>query len=84
MKKKHLKTDPDRIFITEDLTRYRQSIVSNISRAKKSRHVHFFWTNDGRIFLKLSESGEKHLVRSVADLERLVPMLARGAADAAS
>ncbi|KAK3090419.1 hypothetical protein FSP39_011709 [Pinctada imbricata] len=84
MKKKHLKTDPDRIFITEDLTRYRQSIVSNISRAKKSRHVHSFWTNDGRIFLKLSESGEKHLVRSVADLERLVPMLAREAADAAS
>ena len=57
------------LFITEDLTRYRQQI----KKAKKAKKVHSFWTNDGRIFAKLSERGNKFMIRSLEDLRDLEP-----------
>ena len=71
--KKLLKGDQDKIFVTEDLTKYRQSLVSEIASAKRAGQVHTFWTNDGRIFLKKDRYGEKHLIRSFEDLDILVP-----------
>ena len=69
--KKKLKNSS--IFITEDLTRYRQQIVQELSKAKKAKKVHSFWTNDGRIFAKLSERGSKFMIRSLEDLRDLAP-----------
>ena len=71
--KKLLKGDNDKIFVTEDLTKYRQSLVSEIASAKRAGQVHTFWTNDGRIFLKKDRYGEKHLIRSFEDLDIIVP-----------
>ena len=51
------------IFMTEDLTRYRQGIVQELTKAKRSRSIHSFWTNDGRIFVKVHESAPKQLIR---------------------
>ena len=73
MSKKALKDNPDGIFITEDLTRFRQSIVSVIAGAKRAGHVHAYWTNDGRIFLKKTDEGPKHLIRSLQQVKELVP-----------
>ena len=70
--KKELKGDPDRIFITEDLTMYRQSVITEISKAKRSGRVKSFWTNDGRIFLKLTENGPKHLIKCHEDFDDLI------------
>jgi exosome complex exonuclease DIS3/RRP44 len=61
------------VFITEDLTKYRQGIIHELTCAKRARTVHSFWTNDGRIFTKLSESGPKYLIRSVSDLHKIAP-----------
>ncbi|KAK3088300.1 hypothetical protein FSP39_017270 [Pinctada imbricata] len=66
--KKKLRGSDDKIFITEDLTSYRQSIIRYISAAKRDRKIASYWTNDGRIFVKLSERGSKILIRSVEDL----------------
>ncbi|KAK3104643.1 hypothetical protein FSP39_006965 [Pinctada imbricata] len=72
-KKKLLKDDSSRIFITEDLTHYRQEIISEISKAKRARKVYSFWTNDGRIFIKTTERGPKILISSIAELNFHAP-----------
>ncbi|KAK3107155.1 hypothetical protein FSP39_008276 [Pinctada imbricata] len=71
--KKMLKNHSSRIFVTEDLTRYRQEVVNEITKAKRAGKVHSFWTTDGRIFLKTSENGHKIMIRSIAELNDYVP-----------
>ncbi|KAK3106950.1 hypothetical protein FSP39_003755 [Pinctada imbricata] len=71
--KKKLKNDSSRIFVTEDLTSYRQEIVSEIAKAKRAGKVFAFWTNDGRIFIKTSSDGPKYLIRSLHDLNYYAP-----------
>lgn len=61
------------VFITEDLTRFRQGIVQELTKGKRAGKVHSFWTNDGRIFAKLSEKGRKFIIRSVNELHQLAP-----------
>jgi hypothetical protein len=50
--KSSLKNNPDKIVITEDLTRHRQYLVQKLNQARKSRLINSFWTRDGRIFAK--------------------------------
>ncbi|KAK3098258.1 hypothetical protein FSP39_017663 [Pinctada imbricata] len=71
--KKKLKNDQSRIFVTEDLTRYRQAVVSEVVKAKRAEKVTSFWTNDGRIFIKTSEGGQKFLIESIDDLNYYAP-----------
>lgn len=61
------------IFVTEDLTQYKQSIIQELVRAKRAGKIYSFWTNDGRIFLKLSDKGRKHIICSVNELHELAP-----------
>lgn len=65
--KKELKNNTDKIFITEDLTRYRQSIVIE---AKKGKSIRSFWTFDGRIYIKMEQNGEKLEVTSLDEINR--------------
>lgn len=69
--KKELKNNSDKIFITEDLTRYRQSIVSKLIEAKKRKSILSFWTFDGRIYIKMEQNGEKLEVTSLDEINRL-------------
>lgn len=69
--KKELKNNSDKIFITEDLTRYRQSIVSKLIEAKKRKSILSFWTFDGRIYIKMEKNGEKLEVTSLDEIHRL-------------
>ncbi|KAK3105848.1 hypothetical protein FSP39_007085 [Pinctada imbricata] len=62
LNKKKLKGSSDKVFITEDLTPYRQSLMKYISAAKRDKRLSSFWTSDGRIFVKLSEGGRRHLL----------------------
>ncbi|KAK3103213.1 hypothetical protein FSP39_017470 [Pinctada imbricata] len=71
--KKKLKGDEDKIYVTEDLTKHRQALIDEISSAKRAGKVHSYWTNDGRVFLKLSEGGRKHLMRSIEHLHSIAP-----------
>lgn len=41
------------MFNTEDLTGYRQQIKQEVPKAKRTKDVHSFLTDDGRIFSKL-------------------------------
>lgn len=69
------------IFITEDLTRYRQSIIQELIKGKRANKVHSFWTSDGRIFAKFSERGSKYLIRSIDELHDLAPPNAQAEMD---
>ncbi|XP_061165043.1 uncharacterized protein LOC133174018 [Saccostrea echinata] len=70
--KKQLKNNANKIFVTEDLTKYRQSIVSKIIQAKNAKIIHSFWTYDGRIFLKFEQYGDRFEVTSLEELGNLI------------
>jgi hypothetical protein len=50
--KKDLKNHPDKIFITENLTKYRTELVKQLAELKYNGLLYTYWTSDGRIFLK--------------------------------
>ena len=66
--KKQLKSNTNKIYITEDLTRYIQQLVSKIQIARKERRIDSFWTNDGRIFLKKTSNSPKVMIKCVEDI----------------
>lgn len=70
--KKELENKSDKIFITEDLTSYRQSIVSKLIEAKKRKSILRFWTFDGGIYIKLEQNGEKLEITSLDKINRLL------------
>lgn len=66
--KKRLKGDPDKIFITENLTTFRTNLVKELSDLKFNHNINAYWTNDGRIYAKKSESSTKQLIRNHDDI----------------
>lgn len=62
-----LKKNEDRIFVTEDLTRVRQTIIKKLAIRKKSKEIHSFWTNDGRIFVRKTMDSTKTLIKTLSD-----------------
>ena len=50
--KKALKNHPDKLFITENLTKYRTELVKQLSELKFQKQIYTYWTADGRIFAK--------------------------------
>lgn len=67
--RKFLRDNPDKIFITEDLTRYRQNIVKKLSARKRARDIHSFWTYDGRVFAKKIHDGDKILIKTPDEVD---------------
>ncbi|XP_062601545.1 uncharacterized protein LOC134263246, partial [Saccostrea cucullata] len=73
--KKNLKDNPQnpsKIFVTEDLTKYRQLVVKKIIEAKKANKLHSFWTYDGRIYIKTEKEGDRIQITSLDDLYELI------------
>ena len=60
--RKSLKDDPDGVFITENLTKYRTELVKRLSQLKFHRQIYTYWTSDGRIYVKKLETSRKQLV----------------------
>lgn len=50
--KKQLKTH---LYSWEDLTRCRQSLIQELTKAKSGGSIHLFWTNDGCIFARFKD-----------------------------
>lgn len=64
-----LKNDPERIFITEDLTSTRQGMVRQLSNLRKNGKIKSFWTIDGKIFFKYTDDSQPIIVETPSDLE---------------
>ena len=73
--KKQMKGNIDKMFITEDLTRVRQSVITKLSAAKRQNLIQSYWTSDGRIFCKKTFSSPKILVKSVDHAIELFPTI---------
>lgn len=74
--KKALKNYPDKIFISEDLTKVRFGAVRYLSQLRKESVIHSYWTLDGRVFFKREEKGEPELLRKYdeASIKNLFPV----------
>ena len=55
------------VFINEDLTRYRSSLLWSARRVVKNGKADSAWTTDGRVFLK-GHDGKRHLITTESDL----------------
>ena len=66
--KKGLKNHPDKIFITENLTKYRTEFVKQLAELKYNGLLYTYWTSDGRIFLKQNTTRRKILINNRDDI----------------
>lgn len=68
MSKKNLKQNPDKIFISEDLTKVNHSLVMDIRDKFKQRAIFSFWTRDGAILVKKRKDDSPVRVRNEQDI----------------
>ena len=66
-----VENEPPVTFLRRKMTGGRFSMGVVIRRY--TGRIHAFWSTDGRLFMKVTESGFKHRVDSIDDLNNLVP-----------
>ena len=66
--KKGLKNHPDKIFITENLTKYRTEFVNQLAELKYNGLLYTYWISDGRIFIKQNTTSRKLLINNRDDI----------------
>ena len=69
---KLLKNDANRIFIIENLTKTRTNLVKSLADLKYNQNIKTYWTTDGRVYAKLSESSRRMLIRNHDDIINLL------------
>ena len=60
--KSKLKGYKHKIFIAEDLTRTRFSVVGKLNKLRSEKNIDSFWTLDGRVFFRISEKSPKRQI----------------------
>ena len=70
--KKKLKGNKDKLFITEDLTKARHSLIQRLILCRTSSKISSFWTQDGRIYACRNQGATPKLIETVDDIARLV------------
>ena len=66
--KKCLKGYLDKIFITENLTNFRTSLVLELAELKLNHGINAYWTNAGSVYATKSEFSTKQLIRNHDDM----------------
>jgi hypothetical protein len=61
----------DVIFITENLTPYRTNPTKRLSQLKFDKQIAAYWTSDGRIFVKRTETSREEIVTNFDDITSL-------------
>jgi hypothetical protein len=59
---KSLRANPDGIFITENLTPFRTNLTRRLAQLQFDKQIEAYWTSDGRIFVKRTETSRKEMV----------------------
>lgn len=70
--RKGLYTSGNTIFVNEDLTKTRATILYAARSAKRDGKLKECWSSDGRLFIRLLDS-TKHLVRTMTELKDHLP-----------
>ena len=61
---------PGKIYINENLTRYRKDLFAKVRKYKKDKHWHSSWSIDGRLFVKKISNGKPLRMYCAEDLEK--------------
>ena len=69
--KKSLRAIPDGIFITENITPYRTTLTERLAQLKFDKLIQAYWTSDGRIFVKRTETSRKEIMTNFDDIASL-------------
>ena len=64
-------TQSERLFINENLTRYRKHLMKKANQRRKDEMLHSVWSMDGKIFVKTSADGVPIRIFSEEDIENL-------------
>ena len=59
---------PEKFFITENLTKYRTELVKQLAELKYNGLLYTYWTSDGRIFIKQNTTSRKLLINNRDDI----------------
>ena len=60
----------DKIYINENLTRYRKDLFAKVRKHKKDKQWHSSWSIDGKLFIKKTQKGKPVRIHCVEDLEK--------------
>lgn len=71
MSKANLKQNADKIFLSEDLTKYNHNLVMELRERFQQRAVCSYWTRDGTIFVKKGKDDAPVRIRSANDISEL-------------
>lgn len=69
--KKKLKQHPDKLFITENLTRYRYGLLKQLNSLRFAERIHSFWTHDGKIIVKETDNSGFKVIHCNQDIRDL-------------
>lgn len=69
--KRNLKGNPDKVFITEDLTKFNYNLVKKLMSAKSSNLIHSYWTYNGNVYAKSSATQRQKRVLCQRDIDLL-------------
>ena len=71
--KTKLKNNPDKIFISEDLTKKKHGTIQKLVLLRKDSSIDSFWTNDGKIHVKVYKISLPARISSISEVEQLLP-----------
>ena len=66
--KKQLRGNPDKTFVTEDLTQFNHNIIKTLLKLHTTKEICSFWTNNGVIYVKTSEEEPAIKIRHGNDI----------------
>jgi hypothetical protein len=69
--KKKLKGNKDKMFIAENLTKYRYDLLRQLNGMNKINKVHSFWTHDGSILVKERENSKVKVIKNQSDADKM-------------
>ena len=61
------------VYINDSLCRYYKNLWAKCKKLWLNKFIHGFWTSNGSIRLKLTETGNVHFITNDVDLEELFP-----------
>ncbi|CAC5420255.1 unnamed protein product [Mytilus coruscus] len=69
--KKKLKNNEDKLFISENLTKYRYGLMKHLNVLRFTEKIHSFWTHDGKIIAKETPESDYIVISCNQDIRDL-------------
>ena len=69
--KMKLKGNKDKMFIAENLTKYRYDLLKQLNGMQKINKVHSFWTHDGSILVKERENSKVKMIKHQSNADKM-------------